>query len=82
MSHGCGPTSAIVDMGAFETAGVVPAAPLIFADLNGDGVVDVMDLLILMNQWGECKSRCCIADLNLDGYVDVLDLLGLLAHWG
>jgi plastocyanin len=52
-------------------------------DLNGDGVVDVSDLLILLAAWGPCpQSGDCIADLNGDGAVDVSDLLILLANWG
>jgi hypothetical protein len=53
------------------------------ADLNGDGVVDVLDLLILLDAWGACAD-CgdCPADLNDDCSVDVLDLLFLLDNWG
>jgi hypothetical protein len=49
-------------------------------DLNGDGDVDVLDLLILLDAWGACPG--CAADLNGDGDVDVLDLLLLLDAWG
>ncbi len=49
-------------------------------DLNGDGVVNVSDLLILLGSWGECEDECP-ADLNGDGVVDVSDLLILLANW-
>ena len=59
------------------------------ADLNGDGVVDVSDLLILLGAWGDCPLAGtasgmvdCAADLNRDGAVDVSDLLMLLANWG
>lgn len=54
------------------------------ADLNGDGVVDVIDLLILLGDWGACPPPpdACPGDLDQDGSVDVLDLLDLLAHWG
>lgn len=52
-------------------------------DLNGDGVVDVSDLLILLATWGPCpRSGDCPADINGDGTVDVSDLLVLLANWG
>ncbi len=52
------------------------------ADLNGDGVVDVIDLLILLAAWGKCPNgQACPADLNNDGIVDVSDLLILLANW-
>lgn len=52
-------------------------------DLNGDGVVDVSDLLILLSQWGACADpRDCPADLNDDGVVNTSDLLLLLGNWG
>lgn len=54
-------------------------------DLNGDEVVDISDLLVLLSNWGECPggiSWGCAGDLNGDGVVDVSDLLLLLANWG
>lgn len=57
------------------------ATPL--GDLNGDGVVDVSDLLLLLAAWGPCPpEESCDADLNNDGSVDVSDLLLLLGNWG
>lgn len=59
------------------------ATPLIPGDLNGDGVVDVSDLLLLFAAWGQCpKVGSCPADLNMDGAVDVSDLLILFGNWG
>ena len=49
-------------------------------DLNGDGVVDVNDLLIMLSQWGQCAG--CSGDLDGDGWVTVDDLLTLLSHLG
>jgi len=52
-------------------------------DLNGDGVVNVSDLLILLGNWGECPGTAeCVGDLNDDGVVNVSDLLILLGAWG
>jgi hypothetical protein len=52
-------------------------------DLNGDGVVNVSDLLILFAAWGDCpRGLSCPADLNDDGVVNVSDLLLLLSNWG
>jgi subtilisin family serine protease len=54
-----------------------PPAPII-GDLNNDGVVDVLDLLILLGEWGLTHTS---ADLSGDGTVDVVDLLIILAAW-
>lgn len=52
-------------------------------DINGDCVVDVSDLLILLSSWGSCPDPTnCPADLNFDHVVDVSDLLLLLSTWG
>ncbi len=49
-------------------------------DVNGDGYVNVDDLLVVISQWGPCSG--CSGDLNEDGVVGVDDLLVILAHWG
>lgn len=52
-------------------------------DLNGDGVIDTVDLLALLDAWGACEvTYNCPADLNGDGVADTPDLLELLANWG
>ena len=56
----------------------VPPCP---ADINGDHLVNVLDLLALLGAWGPCGTQCP-EDINGDGVVDVLDLLDLLAAWG
>lgn len=55
-------------------------------DLNGDGVVNTSDLLILFSSWGPC-AECklpgdCPADLDGDCSVSTNDLLLLFANWG
>ena len=54
------------------------APPTCAADLNGSGVVDGLDLGILLAQWGTGGA----ADLNGSGSVDGIDLGILLAQWG
>jgi hypothetical protein len=57
-------------------------------DVDGDGFVNVADLLGLLAAWGPCPGTdppCdagCYADFNLDCQVSVSDLLDLLADWG
>ena len=52
-------------------------------DLDGDGTVGIIDLLILLSEWGPCPDPPdeCPADLDGDGAVGILDLLSLLANW-
>jgi len=57
--------------------------PALFGDLNGDGTVDLADLLILLSYWGPCEDPSdCPADLTGDGVVDLSDLLLILSNWG
>jgi len=58
---------------------VADECPLECPDINGDGYVDVSDLLVVIDQWGATKS---LADLNFDGIVDVTDLLIVVGNWG
>ena len=49
-------------------------------DINGDAVVNVEDLLVVIAGWGSSSGDA--TDINQDGIVDVLDLLLLVAAWG
>ena len=48
---------------------------------NGDGNVNVDDLLALLAAWGPCDANCD-ADIDGNNAVDIDDLLTLLAAWG
>jgi glucose/arabinose dehydrogenase len=53
------------------------------ADIDYDGVVGILDFLILLGNWGPCTpGTCCPGDLDGDGSVGILDFLTLLASWG
>lgn len=59
---------------------VEPAANA--GDVDGDGVVGVMDMLALLAAWGDCPPAAgCPADVDGDDAVGVTDLLMLLANW-
>ncbi len=76
---GCG-VPVVVDMGAYEYQ-FNPVEEVIFADLNADGAVGILDLLAVLAAWGDARNNC-LGDLDIDGDVGILDLLTLLANWG
>jgi len=53
--------------------------PTVPGDVNGDGMVNVTDLLEVMDTWGPWEV--CPADLNGDGFVDIVDLLEVVGNW-
>jgi len=53
------------------------------ADFNRDGIVDIKDLLILIENWGQNEPLVDIAPLPFgDSIADVLDLEVLMSYWG
>ncbi len=69
----------IVDIGAYEFQVVSPSP----WDLNGDGVVDGADLIVLLGAWGPCDDcNDCLPDFDGDCTVGTADLLILLGNWG
>ncbi len=54
-------------------------------DINGDGSVDVIDLLTLVDSFGAVcgvdRNYDPLCDFNGDGSVDVIDLLTLVDYW-
>ncbi len=53
------------------------------SDLDGDGIVGMVDFLALLAAWGSC-SDCGTTPADFDGdcSVGILDLLILLGNWG
>jgi uncharacterized Ntn-hydrolase superfamily protein len=49
-------------------------------DLDGDGVVGILDFLALLGLWGPCPPPCP-GDLDGDGAVGITDFLALLGNW-
>ncbi|MHC5027649.1 MAG: dockerin type I domain-containing protein, partial [Planctomycetota bacterium] len=56
-----------------------PQPPDCPSDVNGDGVVDVQDLVEVILAWGSGQVD---ADVNNDGMVDVQDLVMVIVDWG
>jgi hypothetical protein len=84
---------AMVTLSTFKVEGSVDAISVVpgAASCNGDlaphpglpnGVIDVDDLLLVINQWGSCVPGNCPADANGDGAVNVDDLLAVINAWG
>jgi hypothetical protein len=81
---------------AYSTGHGIPDMALLFddpalghpVDINGDGVVNVIDLLTVISAWGPCAAppQNCAADVapqpNGDGVVNVADLLMIINNWG
>ena len=64
------------DFALVVTGGTAVDCP---ADIDGDGVVGVIDFLQVLAEWGQLGGP---ADVNADGVVDILDFLFVLAEWG
>ncbi|PCJ81667.1 MAG: hypothetical protein COA49_03930 [Bacteroidetes bacterium] len=65
---------------SFNTLFTAPITCFCTNDVNGDGVVNVGDLLDVLAEFG-CTSNC-IADVTGDGFVNVSDLLSILSEFG
>lgn len=82
-----GPALAVA--GDFTMIGGQPAnrvaflRPAVPGDVDGDGLVNVSDLLLLLAGWGDCPDppAGCPADLDGDSEVGVVDLLIVLGNW-
>jgi len=63
----------------YSVGWLFPESEAVPGDLDGDGVVGIEDLLIVISGWGSCSN--CVADINKDGVVDVEDLLLVISYW-
>ncbi len=65
---------------------ILAFVPLCEGDINGDGIVNVTDLLAVIGAWGPCPScppTPCAADIaGNDCIVNVSDLLMVIGNWG
>lgn len=87
-NDGSGTDSGAVDMfagisGADANSNGIPDGCDLPGDVDGDGVVNNLDLIAVLGAWGACPPPpdACPADLDGDGYVDVSDLLIVISHW-
>ncbi len=72
---------------ALRSRGGVPALTLrriaenCAGDFDGNGSVDVDDLLVLLGEFSSCTEDC-LSDMDSDGDVDIDDMLSLIGVWG
>ena len=74
-------TGVLLDKTPFTANDCIRLVPS--GDMDGDGAVGAMDLIMLISSWGFC-AECidCALDLDGDCSVGAGDLLILLASWG
>jgi hypothetical protein len=64
----------------YEGCDIEPCGPV---DVDCNGVVNIDDLLIVINSWGQTGPPGTIpADVNDDGVVNIDDLLLVINNWG
>jgi sugar lactone lactonase YvrE len=65
-----------------ENGGLAVFRPRAVVDFNGDGIVNIKDLLRLIESWGQEDPLVDIGPTALgDGIVDAADLEVLMSHW-
>ena len=70
-----------VDIDRIYLEGSIDITPIVIPcpeDTNGDGMIDVTDILTAIGNWGGSGD----GDVNGDGVVDVSDLLAIVGSWG
>ena len=68
-------------VGGFGDVDLYQAPIIPIVDLNGDGIVDSADMVIMVDNWGTDNSLCDIGPMPWgDGIVDVEDLIILAEH--
>ena len=72
--------TAIIVLAAIAAPRAPAAGTSCAADVDGSGVVDVVDFLQVLAAWGPCAG--CPEDIDGSGEVGIEDFLALLASWG
>ncbi|MSR28288.1 MAG: hypothetical protein EXS03_01775 [Phycisphaerales bacterium] len=70
-------TGSMVGLPPFSIAWHMPAPSFSIADLNQDGVVDGLDMTVILSNWLGTGA----GDINADGIVDGIDLTYVLSGW-
>jgi hypothetical protein len=68
-------------VGGYRSGDLYQSSIIPIVDLNGDGIVDASDMVIIVDNWGTDNSLCDIGPMPWgDGVVDVQDLIVLAEH--
>lgn len=57
-------------------------SPTVNGDVNGDGLVNLLDLNVVLSHWNLLGQTADVGELNNDGVVNLLDLNIILSNWG
>jgi len=71
----------MLDVAASQTS-TLAAITLPGGDINGDGVIQLLDLVALGVAFGQCPPQDAILDLNADGCLNIFDLVILGGNYG
>lgn len=52
-----------------------------YADVNGDNVVDILDVVAVLDMLGPCDGACA-EDVDGSGSVEMGDIDAILSKWG
>ena len=58
---------------------MLPPVELCDGDVNGDHVVNIDDLVLVIVNWG---SPGPVGDVTRNGIVNIDDLVAVITHWG
>ena len=60
----------------------IPVLQTLPWDINNDGIVNILDLVLISNSFGEETLTHPKVDINKDGKVNIIDLLLVASHFG
>jgi hypothetical protein len=67
---------------ALSVVHVAWAACGLFGDVNNDGKVDIMDIMLVANCWRSTDPECAPYNLDGDGDIDIVDIMLVARNWG
>ncbi len=74
-TYGVGPGASLVTVAQVQSIGVATA------NVNHDGVVNILDLVLVASNFGQ-TGRNLQGDVNRDGIIDVFDLVRIAKYFG